>query len=103
LKKVRSRRDPLWNKVPSYGVDALISSINGPQELTLALQSEYLERKALKRKSCSEGKARYLKKHDFEIFSDNPSPQGCPLICPLLIQILLEPYMLFVNHMIALI
>jgi hypothetical protein len=47
LKKVRSRRDPLWNKVPSYGVEALISSINEPQELILALQSEYRERNAL--------------------------------------------------------
>jgi hypothetical protein len=47
LKKGRSHRDPLWNKVPSYGVEALISSINDPQELTLALQSEYLERNGL--------------------------------------------------------
>jgi hypothetical protein len=43
----RSRRDPLWNKVPSYGVEALISSINEPQELIQALQSEYRERNAL--------------------------------------------------------
>jgi hypothetical protein len=47
LKKVRSRRDPLWNEVPSYGVEALISSINDPQELIQALQSEYRERNAL--------------------------------------------------------
>jgi hypothetical protein len=47
LKKAKSRRDPLWNKLPSYGVEALISSIEDPQELMLALQSEYLERNAL--------------------------------------------------------
>jgi hypothetical protein len=47
IKKVRSRRDPLWNEVPSYGLEALISSINDPQELIQALQSEYRERNAL--------------------------------------------------------
>jgi hypothetical protein len=47
LKKARSRSDPLWNKVPSYGLEALISSINDPQELIQALQSEYRERNAL--------------------------------------------------------
>ena len=47
LKEARSHRDPLWNKVPSYGVEALISSINEPQELIQALQSEYRERNAL--------------------------------------------------------
>jgi hypothetical protein len=56
LKKARSHRDPVWNKVPSYGVEALISSINDPQELTLALQSEYLERKALKGNRVLKGK-----------------------------------------------
>jgi hypothetical protein len=56
LKKVRSRRDPLWNKVPSYRVEALISSINEPQELILALQSEYRERNALKGNRVLKGK-----------------------------------------------
>jgi len=42
--------DPLWNKVPSYGVEDLISSIEDPQELIQALQSEYRESNALKEK-----------------------------------------------------
>jgi len=56
LKKARSRRDPLWNKIPSYSTEALISSINDIEELTLALQSEYRE------KSSSEREARHFKK-----------------------------------------
>jgi hypothetical protein len=67
LKKVRSHRDPLWNKVPSYGVEALISSINDPQELIQALQSEYRGRNVLGNHPLKENQDT-LKKDDFEIF-----------------------------------
>jgi hypothetical protein len=59
--KARSRRDPLWNKIPSCGTEALISSINDIQELTLALQSEYRERNALKRNPPLKGRLDILK------------------------------------------
>jgi hypothetical protein len=60
LKKAKSRRDPLWNKVPSYGVEALISSIEDPQELMLALQS--ISGAQRSGKSSSESDSRDFKK-----------------------------------------